>query len=149
MHTISKLRRKPGSLSLLIAMAVFAALAFAVQASAQRIVTFDAPGAGTGAGQGTYAYEIMDAGAILGDYIDANGVYRGFLRTPDGHITEFDAPGAGTGAGQGTQPAYVSGMNPAGAVSGWYFDANGVYHGFLRTSDGTITEFDAPGAGQG
>jgi len=33
-----------------------------------------------------------------------------------------------------------------GAITGFYFDANFVGHGFLRTPDGTITSFDAPGA---
>lgn len=42
----------------------------------------------------------------------------------------IDAPGAGTGVGQGTCAA---GNNSAGAVAGWYVDANNVAHGFLRT----------------
>jgi len=44
-------------------------------------------------------------------------------------FTTFDAPGAGTAAGQGTVPLSI---NPAGAVAGWYIDASGVTHGFLR-----------------
>jgi hypothetical protein len=57
-------------------------------------------------------------------------------------ITTFDVPGA---AGQGTQ-AY--GLNDSGTITGQYFDANGVAHGFVRTPDGAITTFDAPGAPQ-
>jgi hypothetical protein len=43
---------------------------------------FSAPGAGTGGGQGTYAYSINDAGVIAGYYVDASGVHHGFLLTP-------------------------------------------------------------------
>jgi hypothetical protein len=36
-------------------------------------------------------------------------------------------------------------INPAGAITGWYFDATRS-HGFLRAPDGTITSFDPPGS---
>ncbi len=63
----------------------------------------------------------------------------------NGHIIRFDVPGAGTGAGQGTTPYYI---NDAGAITGWYVDAGGVNHGFLRAPDGRITApIDGPGAG--
>jgi hypothetical protein len=45
-------------------------------------------------------------------------------------MTMIDVPGAGTGPHQGTFPSDV---NPAGAITGYYIDADGVYHGFLRT----------------
>jgi len=48
----------------------------------------------------------------------------------DGTMTMIDVPGAGTGPHQGTFPSDV---NPAGAITGYYIDADGVYHGFLRT----------------
>jgi hypothetical protein len=116
-----------------------------------KFTTFDAPGAGTGNGQGTIAYGINPTGLIAGEYLDSKFVYHGFLRAPDlnGTITEFDAPDAGTGARQGTRDNYAP--NAAGWITGWYIDDNGVYHGFLRTPDpnGKITEFDAPDAGTG
>ena len=108
------------------------------------IITFDAPGAGTGAGQGTTTDGIDSRGAIVGWYVDAGNVNHGYVRDPDGTITTFDVPGAGTGAYQGTV-AFAT--NPAGAITGMYFDANCLYHGFLRDPAGTITTFDAPGAG--
>jgi hypothetical protein len=110
------------------------------------IATFDAPGAGTGSGQGTYAVAINPAGTIAGLSQDNNGVYHGLLRTADGKITIFDIPGAGTGAGQGTQG---EGINPSGVVVGYYTDANNLSHGYVRAADGTFTFFDAPGAGTG
>jgi hypothetical protein len=61
---------------------------------------------------------------------------HGFLRSRDGKIVTFDAPGAGSTPGtsnstwyQGTQAAAI---NPEGAITGYYTDANNVIHGFLR-----------------
>src|SRR6266481_2817038 len=97
------------------------------------ITTFDAPGAGTGPGQGTIAFAINPAGTISGRYADAGTAIHGFVRTRDGAIITFDAPGAGTGPRQGTRPFSI---NPAGATAGYYNDANNVFHGYLRTPGG-------------
>ena len=48
-----------------------------------------------------------------------------------GQFTTFDAPGAGTSPGQGTLAAAI---NAAGTVSGMYWDANYVTHGFVRAA---------------
>src|SRR6266513_1504985 len=113
------------------------------------ITTFDAPGAGTGPGQGTLPFAINPAGTVLGYYIDAGDASHGFLRALDGTITTFDAPNAGTGPGQGTIVFAVDCLNPAGAITATSLDANNVNHGFVRASDGTITTFEVPGAGTG
>ena len=113
------------------------------------MTTFDAPGAGTGFAQGTFALNINPAGEIAGEYHDASNVCHGFVRAPDGTITTFDAPGAGTGSGQGTFPSTVVCLNPAGPISGATIDNSNVYHGFVRAPNGTITTFDVPGAGTG
>ena len=55
------------------------------------ITTFDAPGAGTGPGQGTIAFAINPAGTISGRYADAGGAIHAIVRTPDGTISTFDA----------------------------------------------------------
>src|ERR1022692_3668153 len=54
--------------------------------------TIDAPGAGTGPNQGTYAFSINTAGAITGYYIDTISVFHSFVRSPSGTLTTFDAP---------------------------------------------------------
>ena len=111
--------------------------------------TYDAPGAGTGTFQGTYIGTVdclNPAGVLAGISRDANDVFHGYVRAPDGTIAVFDAPGAGTGTFQGTQPV---GINPAGTIVGQYVDSSGVNHGFLRAADGTITTFDVSGAGTG
>ena len=94
------------------------------------ITTFDAPGAGTGAGQGTLANDMNDLGTISGLYVDASNIYHGFVRAINGTVSTFDAPGAGTGAGQGTEGISI---NRAGSIGERYFDASNVSHGFLRT----------------
>ena len=53
-----------------------------LRASDGSFTTFDVPGVGTGAGQGTYPNANNPEDAIPGWYIDANGVQHGFLRIP-------------------------------------------------------------------
>src|SRR5579863_765525 len=72
------------------------ALGFA--SDAPSVINFDAPGGGTGPGQGTFAVDINAHGEITGWVVDGNGVQHGFIRTRNGNITDFDAPGAGTAA---------------------------------------------------
>jgi hypothetical protein len=91
--------------------------------------TFEAPGAGTGASQGTIPFSINTAGAVAGMYYDANNAYHGFVRAATGTITTFEAPGAGTGAAQGTVSFSI---NTAGDIAGTYLDPRYVYHGFVR-----------------
>jgi hypothetical protein len=65
---------------------------------------------------------------------------------PEGTLTEFDGPDANPAAGLGTQ-AFAN--NDLGVSVGVYTDMNVVPHGFIRTADGKISSFDAPGAGLG
>jgi hypothetical protein len=115
------------------------ALGMTIAASAHepRIITFDAPDAGTAQYQGTgcFAYTdcsvlINNRGEITGYFLDTNNVYRGFVRSPWGNVTTFDAPGANTtpGAYSGTFPVSI---NDEGEITGYYLDANNVNHGFV------------------
>jgi hypothetical protein len=116
--------------------------------------TFDAPGAGTAAGQGTFPSGLNSSGAITGFIRDANAARHGFLRAPDGTFTIFDDPSAGScstscgtiGNGQGTR-GYA--INPSGEIAGFYTDNSARCHGFVRAADGTFTQIDAPDAGTG
>ena len=96
------------------------------------IITFDAPGSGTGPGQGTFPFAINPAGFMTGGYdLESDRFTRhGFLRAPDGTITTFDPPARGSVR---TSPFSI---NPAGAICGIYRDASGLFHGFLRARDG-------------
>jgi hypothetical protein len=110
-------------------------------------VSFDAPGAGLGAGfnQGTVAYAINNLGVIAGQFQDSNNLFHAFIRGLDGSFTVFDVPGAGAGANQGSVGLDI---NMGGTAAGAYIDRNNLWHAFVRTPDGNITPFDAPGAVQ-
>jgi Chitobiase/beta-hexosaminidase C-terminal domain len=113
--------------------------------SAPTITSFDAPGAGTAALQGTIGASINGGGDIAGVYLTAPNIAHGFLRAAaTGTVTEFDAPGAGTAMNQGT---FALSIDAADDIAGMYADSNNAYHGFVRAgATGTITQFDVPGA---
>jgi hypothetical protein len=117
---------------------------------------FLAPGqCETNGSQGCYGSELSNInllGLSVGNYMDntANLVQHGLIRNADGSFNTFEAPGAGTGPSQGTGcPGCFAGLNQFGAIAGIYTDSKTVYHGFVRTTDGNFTSFDAPGAGTG
>ena len=129
LHSRKSIGRLPWALAVCVAMCTLAQ-GFSANAQERNItfITFDAPGAGTGPGQGTNPFNINPAGAITGPYVDASNVGHGFLRDKNGAITTFDAPGAGTGPFQGTVPFC---NNPPAGITGYYIDASNVGHGFL------------------
>ena len=77
------------------------------------IITYDVPGAGTGAGQRTIGGGIIPNGAILGEYVDANNVYHGFVRARDGNINNIRRCGCGGHERIWHQP---SGGDPGGIL---------------------------------
>jgi hypothetical protein len=108
------------------------------------IITFDAPGAGTGLYQGTFPLAINPAGLIVGYYLDPNNIPHGFLRARDGTFIKFDPLGVlDSLAPQGTK---ATGINPALAITGYYYDSSGTPHCFLRAPNGTFTSIDPPGS---
>jgi hypothetical protein len=120
-----------------------------------RIISFEAPGAGnkfnqaTGIGQGTGCFVVTAChftinqwGAIVGTYLDANNVYHGFIRSPRGEYTTIDAPCADTTA-QSYNGTVAESINDLGEITGFCIDAQGNIHGFVRSPQGTFTEFDA------
>jgi len=115
-------------------------------AQAQTFATFDAPGAGTGADQGTIALNINTAGVVVGFTSNASAVAQGFVRAANGTITAINVSGAGTGKNQGT---FATGVNTAGVITGTFADSGNAYHGFVRTASGTITVFNVTGSGTG
>ena len=93
-----------------------------------KLNTFEVPGAGTGGYQGTGCpsdcpTSLNDFGAIMGTYIDTNGVLHGYLRSPNGNITTVDPVGSVF--------TWSSAINDLGAITGYYADVNDVYHGFV------------------
>jgi hypothetical protein len=124
-----------------------------VRAANGTFITFNVAGAGTAATQGTFPLSINTVGVVTGFYADSNGTFHGFVRAANGTITApIDAPGASTGAAngfsfKGTIPASI---DEAGDVTGAYTDTNGVFHGFVRAANGTMTApIDVTGSGTG
>jgi uncharacterized membrane protein len=95
-------------------------------------ITFDPPGSNY-----TIPTRINAKGAIIGYWSDGY-TYHGFLRAPDGTITNFDPPGSLV-----TTPLYI---NDKGFIVGRYTPDHYEprYHGFVRHPDGKITSYDAP-----
>ncbi len=77
--------------------------------------------------------------ASAGTALEHNAPDRFAQEPPDGSFIVFDVPAA-----LHTSPLSI---NPAGVIAGTYGDSNGGLRGFIRARDGSITTFDAPGAG--
>jgi len=128
-------------------MSIICLLRIGVWAQAQEIVTFDAPGADTTSGDfsGTYPSGVNAWGFVTGYYQGSDTVSHGFIRSLKGDYITFEAPGADTtpGSYNGTNPTAI---NDLGMIAGYYYDASGFSHGFLRSPEGKVKTFDVPGA---
>ena len=79
---------RKNKLQLVPAAILLVALAISIPLSAQTVTTFDAPGAGTGPFQGTYATNLPSR-TIIGFSRDANDVRHGFVPSQGGSFTIF------------------------------------------------------------
>ena len=130
-------------------------------ASAQRITTFEAPGAGTSSGQGSSGISINLKGAVLGFYADSNNLVHTFVCvrgcTSPSTFTTFEAPDAGTAdvgsncfVPQTCQGTYAFSNNAFGVIVGFYRDSGNVIHGYVTAPPyGTFTTLNEPDAGTG
>jgi hypothetical protein len=121
-----------------------------VRAADDTITEFDAPCAISETPPGVTPISINRSGTIAGACLDTSGVNHGFVRAANGTIITFSVPGAGTiphGGLYGTAGTGGFSINTAGVIAGTYTDANFVAHGFVRAANGTVTAFNAPGAG--
>jgi uncharacterized membrane protein len=106
--------------------------------SIEVITTFDYPGTGNL----TLPQKINERGDIVGEFIDSNGVTRGFIRFSDGSFSEpIVDPNDTEGFTEGR------GINNSRTVAGDYAISDGTIHSFFL-SNGTFTEYDLPGAVQ-
>ena len=135
---------QPSKFHLFLAFTLSAVLAFsflptacAQNLSPSTFISFDAPGAGTGSGQGTYPTAIARHGWIGGTLIDGANVPHGFLRSRNGSFISADPPHS--------LQAYVSSVNVRGQVVGSFLDTGRNTHGFLRDYNGKYTQLDAIG----
>ncbi|MDE0323050.1 MAG: T9SS type A sorting domain-containing protein [Candidatus Poribacteria bacterium] len=82
----------------------------------------------------TFIFGISDAtGVLTGNFIDADGVRRGFT----GDII-VEAPGA--------TATYADFINSSGSLVGSYIDAEGIFHPYVRSEDDRYISFDLPNA---
>ena len=121
-----------------------------------RFSVFVGPGSCTsGIPGGCYGNEasfVNPLGSSIGNFEDDSGnfVGHGLIRDATGNLSTFDAPGAGNGFYQGTGcPGCNLGVNFWGSIAGSLTDSNNVWHGFLRSPEGTFTTFEATGSGTG
>ena len=140
-EAISIMKPKQIFNSILAVLFVFPLMGtFAQQApnsgSIEVITTFDYPGAGNL----TLPQKINERGDVVGEFIDSNGVTRGFVRFSDG---SFSAPIVDPNDTVGFTEG--RGINNSRTVAGDYVISDGNLHGFFL-SGGTFTEFDVPGA---
>src|SRR5438552_16573786 len=128
-------------ISILAVLFVFPLMGtFAQQAansgSIEVITTFDYPGTGNS----TLPQKINERGDLVGEFIDSNGVTRGFVRFSNG---TFSAPIVDPNDTVGFTEG--RGINNSRTVCGDYVGSDGNLHSFFL-SDGTFTEYDVPGA---
>src|SRR3954453_11397046 len=126
-------------ISILAVLFVFPLMGtFAQQAassgSIEVITTFDYPGAGNL----TLPQKINERGDVVGEFIDTNGVTRGFVRFSDG---SFSAPIVDPNDTVGFTEG--RGINNSRTVAGDYVISDGTLHSFFL-SGGTFTEYDVP-----
>jgi hypothetical protein len=98
---------------------------------------------------GTLALCINAAGDITGIYSDTSGVRHAFVRAADGTMTyPIDAPDVATKGPVFVPVTFAASINTAGLIAGTYNDTSGVFHVFVRATNGTITApVDDPNAG--
>jgi hypothetical protein len=140
-EAISIMKPKQIFISILAVLFVFPLMGtFAQQApnsgSIEVITTFDYPGTGNR----TLPQKINERGDIVGEFIDSNGVTRGFVRFSDG---TFSAPIVDPNDTVGFTEG--RGINNSRTVDGDYVGSDNELHSFFL-SNGTFTEYDVPGA---
>ena len=107
------------------------------------------------AGTGTSRSGLVTSRHPSSSPLSAQELQEDASKAPKSVIITFDAPGAGTVSSPvcapycGTFVTFANAENNQGAIVGFYTDTNIVPHGFLRTPNGHIISFDAPGAGLG
>jgi len=98
------------------------------------ILSFDPPGS-----TNTISNGINGSGVMTGSYHDTHDY--GFIREANGDFITFDASSGGSGFG-----TYPYAISDSGEVAGGSYDSSHDEHSFLRQSNGTIINFDPPGA---
>jgi probable HAF family extracellular repeat protein len=84
---------------------------------------------GTLGGEGSNAFDINDAGQVVGDSDTAEGNTHAFITGPDGRgMRDLGTLGGNS--------SYAYNINDAGQVTGWSLTADGHKHAFITAPDG-------------
>ena len=89
----------------------------------------------------TYADFVNAAGAVVGSYVDADGMPHGFIRHPDGSFTTIDLP---------TMPnlefLFVNTITDVGVIGFRAKAVNDILRSYILLPDGTLYEVQFPGS---
>ena len=102
--------------------------------SGDLIITF--PGAAQ-----TYGDFVNAAGAVVGSYIDAGGMFHGFIRNPDGSFNTIDLPEM-----PNLEFLFVNTITDFGAVGFRAKVENDILRSYILMPDGTLYEIRIPGS---
>ena len=89
----------------------------------------------------TYGDFVNAAGAVVGSYIDADGMFHGFIRNPDGSFTTIDLPEM-----PNLEFLFVNTITDFGAVGFRAKAANDILRSYILMPDGTLYEVRIPGS---
>ena len=102
--------------------------------SGDLIITF--PGA-----VNTYGDFVNAAGAVVGSYVDADGMFHGFIRHPDGSFTTIDLPKM-----PNLEFLFVNTITDLGLIGFRAKAANDILRSYILLPDGTLYEVRLPGS---
>ena len=102
--------------------------------SGDLIITF--PGA-----VNTYGDFVNAAGAVVGSYVDADGMFHGFVRHPDGSFTTIDLPEM-----PNLDFLFVNTITDLGLIGFRAKAANDILRSYILLPDGTLYEVQFPGS---
>ena len=102
--------------------------------SGDLIITF--PGA-----VNTYGDFVNAAGAVVGSYVDADGMFHGFIRHPDGSFTTIDLPKM-----PNLDFLFVNTITDLGLIGFRAKAVNDILRSYILLPDGTLYEVRLPGS---
>ncbi len=89
----------------------------------------------------TYGDFVNAAGTVVGSYIDADGMFHGFIRNPDGSFTTIDLPEM-----PNLEFLFVNTITDFGAVGFRAKVENDILRSYILMPDGTLYEIRIPGS---
>ena len=89
----------------------------------------------------THAHFVNASGGMVGSYVDADGIYHPYVRTPDGKFVSLDLPNA-----EALEYFFVHGINDVGTIVGRAKRVGEVPGTFVGTFREGLQQFEVPGS---